>query len=213
MVSTTFLNLEDKKQERIIQAALDEFSIKSFGDASITSIVKKANISRGSFYQYFGSKENLYQYLVSKLYVKHRQDLYDIIKFNSGNLYDSLIDFYNQYIDEIMSSKYFPFYQNTFLYDNHYLIGEDGLFSLSDQSSTRKKDQKNFISIIDMDFLRTDSKGDLLEFIYFTVNLIHHMIVDGFINDLSSKDIKERSFRAVNWLYYGIQDKNKESSG
>lgn len=213
MVSITYLNLKEEKQERIMLAALDEFSISSFSDASITSIVKKAGISRGSFYQYFGNKENLYRYLVNKLYVKHRQDLYDIIKSNSGNLYDSLIDFYHQYIDEIMSSKYFYFYKNTFLYVNHYLIGNEGLFSLSDQSSTREKDQKNFISIIDMEFLRTDSKEDLLEFVYFTVNLIHHMIIDGFINDLSRKDIKERSFRAVNWLYYGIQDKNKESSG
>lgn len=37
------------------------------------------------------------------------------------------------------------------------------------------------------------------------------MITDGFVNDLSADEIKERSFRAVNWLYYGIQDENKES--
>lgn len=207
MVSTTFLNLSEEKQNRIIEAALEEFSENSFSDASITSIVKKAEISRGSFYQYFGNKENLYQFLVNKLYVKHRQDLYDTIKNNSGNLYNSLIDFYNQYIDEVMTSKYFSFYKNTFLHVNRYLIGEGGLFSLSTQSSNRRKDQANFILVIDMADLRTDSKKDLLEFIYFTVNLIHHMIIDGFVNDLSSDEIKERSFRAVNWLYYGIQEK------
>lgn len=207
MVSTTFLNLNEEKQERIIQAALEEFSERSFSDASITSIVRKAEISRGSFYQYFGSKENLYQYLVNKLYVKHRQDLYDRIKENSGNLYDSLIDFYNQYIDEVMNSKYFSFYKNTFIHVNHYLIGDGGLFSLSAQSPNRRKDQASFIAVIDMDDLRTDSKKDLLEFIYFTVNLIHHMIIDGFVNDLSATEIKERSSRAVNWLYFGIQDK------
>lgn len=210
MVSETFLNLNEEKQDRIIKAALEEFSKNSFNDASITSIVRKAEISRGSFYQYFGNKENLYQYLVNKLYVKHRQDLYNTIKKNSGNLYDSLIDFYNQYIDEVMTSEYFAFYKNTFIHVNHYLIGEGGLFSLSSPSSNRRRDQKNFILVIDMDDLRTDSKKDLLEFIYFTVNLIHHMIIDGFVNDLSAEDIKERSFRAVNWLYYGIEDKNKE---
>lgn len=206
MVSTTFLNLKEEKQDRIIQAALEEFSENSFSDASITSIVKKAKISRGSFYQYFGNKENLYQYLVNKLYVKHRQDLYNTIKNNSGNLYDSLIDFYNHYIDEVMTSKYFSFYKNTFLHVNHYLIGEGGLFSLFSTSTNRRKDQADFIMIINMDDLRTDSKKDLLEFIYFTVNLIHHMIIDGFVNDLTAEEIKERSFRAVNWLYYGIQD-------
>lgn len=208
MVSTTFLNLKKEKQERIIHAALDEFSKKSFNDASITDIVKKAKISRGSFYQYFGNKETLYQYLVNRLYIKHRQDLYETIVDHSGELYDSLLDFYDHYIDEVMNSKYFSFYKNTFLHVNHYLIGEGGLFSISAQSTTRKEDQKEFISIIEMDFLRTDSKEYLLEFIYFTVNLIHHMIIDGFVSDLSSEEIKERSFRAVNWLYYGIKDKS-----
>lgn len=211
MVSTTFLNLKKEKKERIIQAALKEFSIHSFKDASITSIVRKAEISRGSFYQYFGNKEKLYQYLVNDLYLKHRQDLYGIIQKNAGNLYDSLIDFYNQYTDEVITSEYFSFYKNTFLHVNHYLIGEGGLFSLSTNSSDRRKDQADFIQVINMDNLRTDSKEDLLEFIYFTVNLIHHMITDGFVNDLSADEIKERSFRAVNWLYYGIQDENKES--
>lgn len=208
MVSTTFLNLKKEKQDRIIRAALEEFSENSFSDASITNIVRKAKISRGSFYQYFGNKENLYQYLVNTLYIKHRQDLYDTIVEHSGDLYESLLDFYNHYIDEVMNSEYFSFYKNTFLHVNHYLIGEVGLFSLSAQSTTRKEDQKEFISIIEMDFLRTDSKEDLLEFIYFTVNLIHHMIIDGFVSDLSSDEIKERSFRAVNWLYYGIKDKS-----
>lgn len=208
MVSITFLNLKEEKKNRILNAALDEFSVTSFSDASITSIVKKAEISRGSFYQYFGSKENLYQYLVSNLYVKHRQDLWDSLNQHSGNLYDALMDFYNQYIDEIVSSKHFSFYKNTFLHVNHYLIGKEGLFSLSNQPSTRVEEQEEFIDIIDMDGLRTESKEELLEFIYFIVNLIHHMIVDGFVNNLSLEEIKSKSFRAVDWLYYGIQDKN-----
>lgn len=208
MVSTTFLNLKEEKKQRIIQAALNEFSLRSFNEASITNIVKDANISRGSFYQYFGSKENLYEYLVSHLYTKHREDLFHILTSNSGNLYDSLIDFYNQYIDEIVSSDNFSFYKNTFLYVNHYLIGSDGLFSLSDQTSSRREQQKQFIDVIDMDDLKTDSNKELLEFIYFIVNLIHHMIIDGFVNNLSLKEIKDRSFRAVDWLYNGIKETN-----
>lgn len=211
MVSTTFLNLDDAKKDRIIQASLDEFAEKSINDASVTSIVRKAEISRGSFYQYFGSKKNLYEYLVSKLYAEHRLDLYKTIESHEGDLYDSLIDFYSRYIDQVMTSKYFSFYKNTFLYGNHYLIGKDGLLSLSTQSANRKEKQKNFVSVINLEDLKTDSKEELLEFIYFTVNVIHRIIIDGFVNGISAEDIKKKSFRAVNWLYYGIEDKNKES--
>ncbi|MDN6731778.1 MAG: TetR/AcrR family transcriptional regulator, partial [Atopostipes suicloacalis] len=134
MVSNTFLNLKEEKKQRIIEAALAEFSRVTMNEASVTNIVKKAAISRGSFYQYFEDKEDLYQYLVSDLYAKHRKDLYETIKENSGDLYQSLLDFYRAYIDEIMSSEYFSFYENTFLHVNHYLIGSQGLLSLSNRS-------------------------------------------------------------------------------
>lgn len=208
MVSKTFQNLNEEKKERVLEAALAEFSRVSLSDASVTKIVKRAEISRGSFYQYFEDKEDLYKYLVNDLYAKHRNDLYEKIKENSGNLYQSLLDFYEAYINEIMGSKYFSFYENTFLYVNHYLIGQEGLFSVSNPSEKRKSEQEAFLSAINMESLRTDSKADLLEFIYFTVNLIHQMVVEGFVNGLSSEEIKEKSLRAVNWLYYGIQEKN-----
>lgn len=208
MESTTFLNLKEEKKERIIKAALAEFTRVPMNQASVTNIVKEAKISRGSFYQYFGNKEALYQYLIRDLYAKHRKDLYETIKLNSGDLHQSLLQFYKEYIDEIMASEYFSFYENTFIHVNHYLIGQEGLFSLSNRSKKRKSEQKDFVSLINMENLRTDSKDDLLEFIYFTVNLIHQMVIEGFINDLSGEEIKKRSLRAVDWLYYGIRDEN-----
>lgn len=204
--SPTFLNLSENKKERIIQAALSEFSTQSFSDASITNIVKKAEISRGSFYQYFGNKENIYKYLVSYLYSKHRNDLYEILIDKSGNLYDALITFYDAYIDEIVHSKYFSFYKNTFLHVNHHLVGQDGIFSLSNQTLDREQQQQQFIDVINMDEIKTDSGAEVLEYIYFMVNTIHHMVIDGFVNDLSTEEIREKSFRAVEWLYYGIKE-------
>lgn len=56
-----------------------------------------------------------------------------------------------------------------------------------------------------MDNLKTESKKEALEYIYFIVNTIHHMIIDGFVNDMDFEKIKKRSFRAVDWLYHGIE--------
>lgn len=207
MCSPTFLNLDEDKKERIIHAALDEFSENTFNDASITNIVRKADISRGSFYQYFGSKETIYQYLVNYLYDKHRSDLYRVLMKNSGDLYESLVEFYDNYIDEIVHSQYFSFYKNTFLYVNHYLVGKNGIFSLSNQTSNREKQQQQFIDVIDLENLKAGSGTEVLEYIYFMVNTIHHMVIDGFVSGLPTKEIKQKSFRAVNWLYHGIDDK------
>lgn len=64
MPTTTFFNLPPPKRERLIRAAMAEFSRKSFGDASINRIIQDAGISRGSFYQYFADKSDLFRYVL-----------------------------------------------------------------------------------------------------------------------------------------------------
>lgn len=60
-----FENLEEEKKKRIINASLAEFSRKGFKDSSTNVIVSEAGISKGALFHYFGSKENLYQYLLT----------------------------------------------------------------------------------------------------------------------------------------------------
>ena len=61
------------------------------------------------------------------------------------------------------------------------------------------------MTIVKMDDLKANSSQEVLEYIYFLVNTIHHMILDGFVNNLPINEIKDRSTRAVDWLYYGIK--------
>lgn len=64
MPQQTFFNLPDDKRQRILDLAIDEFAEHSYKTASISRIVKKAGIAKGSFYQYFEDKKDLYLYLV-----------------------------------------------------------------------------------------------------------------------------------------------------
>lgn len=63
MPKKTFLNLAEEKQQRFIEAALEEFAHKEFQSASITAIVKTLRIAKGSVYQYFEDKLDLWLYL------------------------------------------------------------------------------------------------------------------------------------------------------
>jgi AcrR family transcriptional regulator len=67
MPKGTFLNLDETKRKRVFDAAVDEFSQRRFSEASINQIVKNAGISRGSFYQYFKNKEDLYLYVLKQI--------------------------------------------------------------------------------------------------------------------------------------------------
>lgn len=57
-----FRGLDEEKQQRIINAALAEFS-QGYDRASTNEIVKNAGISKGLLFHYFGNKRNLFIYL------------------------------------------------------------------------------------------------------------------------------------------------------
>ncbi len=65
MVKQGFLNLTPEEQNRVIDAALDEFAEKDFEAASLNNIIARAGISKGSMYHYFANKEDLYLYLIN----------------------------------------------------------------------------------------------------------------------------------------------------
>ncbi len=66
MPTTTFYNLPQEKKKRVINAAVDEFAKNGYTKASITRMVNKAEIAKGSFYQYFEDKEDLYRHILKK---------------------------------------------------------------------------------------------------------------------------------------------------
>lgn len=64
MPNQTFFNLPEEKRQTITDIAIAEFATYDYDSASITKIVKQAKIAKGSFYQYFEDKKELYLYLV-----------------------------------------------------------------------------------------------------------------------------------------------------
>jgi TetR/AcrR family transcriptional regulator len=67
LVKQGFLNLTQEEQNRVINAALNEFAEKDFETASLNNIIARAGISKGSMYHYFANKEDLYSYLIKRV--------------------------------------------------------------------------------------------------------------------------------------------------
>ncbi|MBK6952162.1 MAG: TetR/AcrR family transcriptional regulator [Crocinitomicaceae bacterium] len=63
MPKETFIKLSEEKKTRFLNAALTEFAANNFDVASITQIVKNLGIAKGSVYQYFEDKLDLWLYL------------------------------------------------------------------------------------------------------------------------------------------------------
>ena len=64
MPKQTFLNLPEEKRRAFIEIALDEFANNDYNNASVSKIVAKAGIAKGSVYQYFEDKQDLFLYLL-----------------------------------------------------------------------------------------------------------------------------------------------------
>lgn len=67
MPKQTFLNLPREKRDTIINAAIEEFAQYGLENASTNRIVENSGISKGSFYQYFEDKEDVFRYLLTIL--------------------------------------------------------------------------------------------------------------------------------------------------
>lgn len=64
MPKQTFFNLPEDKRQAILDLAIEEFAEHDYKNASISRIVERAGIAKGSFYQYFADKKELYLYLI-----------------------------------------------------------------------------------------------------------------------------------------------------
>ena len=86
MPSERFLKLSEVKRMRIIGAAVCEFSKAPVNEVPISSIIKAANIPRGSFYQYFEDKNDLLRYILDEF----KQRVKDGFTIHAKNCQDNL---------------------------------------------------------------------------------------------------------------------------
>lgn len=66
MPKPTFFNLPDDKRERFVNAAVEEFAEHGYDHASIRRLVTTLGIAKGSVYQYFDDKYDLFIWLYAE---------------------------------------------------------------------------------------------------------------------------------------------------
>jgi AcrR family transcriptional regulator len=67
MPKQTFFNLLQEKRDTIVSAAVGEFAEYGYEGASINRIVANSGIAKGSFYQYFEDKMDVFRHLIDLL--------------------------------------------------------------------------------------------------------------------------------------------------
>lgn len=87
----------NKTKEHILKTSLILFLQKSYRDVTMSEIVEKTGLSKGAFYHYFSSKEDLFKEIVVMFF---SMGTIDYKSFSS----DSFYDFYHQYVEILNDS-------------------------------------------------------------------------------------------------------------
>lgn len=90
MPKETFFNLNEEKQEKIMRTAISEFLNRGFEKGNIGDIAKSAGVAKGSMYQYFENKKELFLFSVqwSMEFLMKKYNKYMNIKDKDINIFD-----------------------------------------------------------------------------------------------------------------------------
>lgn len=132
---------KDIKKDFIADTALSCFLTSGYGGTSVDEIVRAADISKGGFYWYFKSKEEIFLYLVEKWIKEHERELASLFSIDcpAGEKLNNFIEFYLEKADVPMITLIKEFFTQA--------KDEDIMKKLHDLITNSRKIQiiKNFI--------------------------------------------------------------------
>ncbi|WP_079426952.1 TetR/AcrR family transcriptional regulator [Clostridium oryzae] len=91
MPKETFFNLSNEKQEKVMRSAIKEFLNNGFEKSNIGTIAKNAEAAKGSMYQYFENKKELFLFSIewaAKLLMDKYGKSLDVGTDKNVNLFD-----------------------------------------------------------------------------------------------------------------------------
>lgn len=112
MPKKIFENISKEKQEMFINVALEEFTTKSFEQVSVNSIVKKAGISRGSFYTYFENKDELFNYIFMQVREERFNQGKELIKESNEDFFVFIKKLFEYDFDHFSTNNRYSLFRN-----------------------------------------------------------------------------------------------------
>lgn len=87
-----FERLPEKKKKKIIDICVKEFAENGYTSASTNTIVKKADISKGTLFNYFGNKKGLFLYVLDYITDYYLNYMIKEMKVNDPDFFKRVLD-------------------------------------------------------------------------------------------------------------------------
>ena len=96
------LELQDRRKEQIMSAALSVVVAKGYDQSRMDDIVEKSQLSKGAIYWYYKSKKEVYLSLVDYWFVQYSSDVVDTLQQqeSASDQLKALFDFFIEQFDK-----------------------------------------------------------------------------------------------------------------
>ncbi len=217
MPKPTFINLQKNKKNKILAVALNEFALNDYDHASITRIVKVLEIAKGSVYQYFENKKDLYLYLVEQATRKRQEYVKPLLKNPPNDFYELITQLFKETIQFDIEN---PLYSRLLSNANNEKFSKDLGNAMLE---VRKKSMDFMRGLIEREVLmgsvRFDLNIDLASYLLaqMNANILDFIIIQNKIdsdtlmstrklkNAISETDIQSISRQIADFLRIGIK--------
>ena len=199
MPTATFKKLAKDKQQRVIKAAIKEFSRAPLNEASVANIITDANIPRGSFYQYFKDKEELFYYIFEMHSNDIKKRLTLLLMNHKGDIFKTFIDLYKYIIEKINKPENDFYFKNIFL---------NMSYNIEKKFTPNLEDNLNeIINLIDISKLNIVSKLQLIYIVDIMEAILIRNIIQSYKRNVSKEKNIEIFIREITLICEGVLKK------
>ena len=200
MIKPTFYNLSDDKRKRVLQAILEEFADTDSEKISINRIIKRANISRGSFYQYFDDKVDLVEVLFLTLVDMNIKDAYRALSESDGHIFA----LYNSFLEILFRLSKDEFYNNIMRNLCRSMYSTDSLIAEYVQTRCRGFDELNQLAqCVNRSKLRLSTDEEMVALHQIFVAILRDCANRLYVLDVSAAVLKSDFDRKIEIIKYG----------
>lgn len=203
MPKETFLKLSEEKKQKVLNAAKKEFARVPIEQVSIKNIVENAEIARGSFYQYFESKEDLLAYILKEnadeIDTKIKNKIYE----TKGDVFDAYIELYDLMVKKFVENTEQEFFKQIFI---NLRLSDENLFALI--KSIKPQNIIKYFEMFDKTSLKINEKNDFILICDMLNVITRRAIVKNFKGN-SQEECRQNFLKQIDYLKYGIIKKEE----
>ena len=200
MIKKTFYNLPYEKRKRITDAVIKEFMERPNEKVSINRIIKTAEISRGSFYQYFDDKVDLIEIITKTMFEESNNKAKEILKLSCGDLfvmYIKMFDYFGDYSSQKQTMKIMRNIVDSFK-ANDDLVSEY-LKNRFNMALTNNE----FYTMVDRQNLKFQDNESVKCLIEILTQVLKNAIFDVFVAGSDREEVRERLIKKIDIIKQG----------